>query len=95
MNLLQETLDILKEFDKTGDDVLFCSLNGYFSFEKFRLISDFEYDDGYGTAKIPEGLRIVGKDWWLERSEYDGAEWWDFKTIPNKPKFENSNPILK
>ena len=30
-------------------------------------------------------LLIVGDDWWLERHEYDGAEWWEFKTLPCEP----------
>lgn len=25
---------------------------------------------------------VVGKDFWLERGEYDGSEWWSFKTTP-------------
>ena len=27
-------------------------------------------------------LKIIGKDWWMERREYDGAEWWEFKKAP-------------
>ena len=25
---------------------------------------------------------LVGDGWWIERFEYDGSEWWEFKTIP-------------
>ena len=39
-------------------------------------------DSGYGSAEIREDLVIVGKDWWLERDEYDGSEWWAFHTMP-------------
>ena len=31
-------------------------------------------------------LLIVGKDFWLERVEYDGSEWWEFKTMPREPE---------
>jgi hypothetical protein len=31
-------------------------------------------------------LEIVGDDWWLERHEYDGAEWWEYKTKPSMPE---------
>lgn len=51
----------------------------------FAKIADFEYDDGYGGQEIQKGLVIVGKDWWLERHEYDGSEWWEFKTLPERP----------
>lgn len=33
-------------------------------------------------------LKIVGDNWWLERHEYDGAEWFEFKTLPQKPKIK-------
>lgn len=29
-------------------------------------------------------------DWWLERAEYDGAEWWDYMTYPTKPLEQKS-----
>lgn len=27
---------------------------------------------------------LVGDGWWIERAEYDGSEWWEFKTIPTE-----------
>jgi len=93
MNLLKETLEILEENNKTEKDVLFVEYEGYITFEKFKEISDFEYDSGFGGAEIPD-INVVGKDWWLERGEYDGSEWWEFKTIPKKPKNRNLNPKL-
>lgn len=33
---------------------------------------------------------LVGDGWWIERAEYDGSEWWEFKTIPTeKDKVEH------
>lgn len=49
------------------------------------VTADFEYDNGYGGTYIPMELVVVGNDFWLERSEYDGAEGWDFKTMPARP----------
>lgn len=40
------------------------------------------YDDGYGGQEIDSSLVIVGDDWWLERAEYDGAGWFEFKKQP-------------
>lgn len=85
-NLLEETLQKLKDYDKKEEDVLFVT-NGKkaFSWKRFKeLAKNLRYDDGYGAAEINTELKIVGKDWWLERYEYDGAEWWDFKTPPER-----------
>ena len=43
-----------------------------------------EYYSGFGTAKVAEDLVIVGDDWWLERHEYDGSEWWEYKETPKQ-----------
>ena len=31
-------------------------------------------------------LIVVGKDFWIERHEYDGSELWEFKRMPEEPK---------
>lgn len=49
-----------------------------------RLAKQANYHSGYGAAHVPTDLVIVGKGWWLERGEYDGSEWWDFKEIPKQ-----------
>ena len=89
MNLLQETLDELKENGKTPADVRWVgreSVNAKCSWDEFAKQSDFEYYNGYGSAEIPGDLVVAGDDWWLERAEYDGSEWWKFKTLPVEPK---------
>lgn len=45
--------------------------------------------NGYYPTVIPLDFVIVGKDWWLERTQYDGSEWFEFKTKPEKPKDKN------
>jgi len=101
-NLLKETLEILKENNKTEEDVLWCSVTdideyhhdfenakeGYFGFEEFKKWADKNYDSGYGGQEVHPRLFIVGKDFWLERHEYDGSEWWEFKTMLLKPEKE-------
>ena len=87
MTLLEETLQELKENNKTELDILWCGCEGtYFNWEYFKEIANIEYDNGYGGAEIHLSLIIVGKNFWLERAEYGGSEWWDFKTYPKKPK---------
>jgi hypothetical protein len=87
MNLLSETLDCLALCGKNRTDVRWVgSTNyGYFDWEYFVKIADVEYNDGYGSAEVASDLVIVGDDWWLERQEYDGSEWWSYKSLPTKP----------
>jgi len=51
-------------------------------------LADVCYNNSFGGQEIAEDLLIVGEDWWMERCEYDGSEWWEFKTMPVKPKDE-------
>lgn len=99
-NLLKETLEILSQHDKKPADVRWVGLpEPYYlkaigrtkeaipcgSWNDFESFADFEYDSGYGGAEVATNLLIVGNDWWLERGEYDGSEWWEFKTLPRYP----------
>ena len=86
VNLWEETIEALETHGKTWKEV-------YFICGRDFCISNFEeiakatnYDSGYGRQEVALDLTIVGKDWWLERAEYDGAEWWVFRTIPDKPR---------
>lgn len=88
INLLKETTDVLKKYDKTTDEVLWVgSIDGEYAItwdEFMEIAGEINYDDGYGGQEIATDLIIVGDNWWFERSEYDGSEWWEFKTIPKK-----------
>ena len=85
VNFKEETLEELKERGKTWKDVKFIQGNSFTvlnSKEDFLKLMDFEYDSGYGSPEIATDLIIVGEDWWLERHEYDGSEWWEYKELP-------------
>jgi len=96
-NLLKETLEVLWQHGKKSGDVKWCGTkNGWCTWDEFRSVAkDIEYDNGYGTAMIADDLVIVGEDWWLERHEYDGSEWWEFKTLPVKPKVHRVPQVVK
>lgn len=49
-------------------------------------LADTDYDNSYGATEVADDLIIVGENWWLERHEYDGAEWFEFKEMPLKPE---------
>jgi len=91
-NLLRETLTFLASFDLTENDVLWVGdQNCYCDWEHFASTAAIDYDDGFGTEIINQKLIVVGKDWWLERHEYDGSEWWEFKQLPEKPGDYSNN----
>jgi len=96
MNLLKETIEELEEHKKTLDDVLWVGTQKeYMNIETFKSLSDVEYDAGYGSAQVATDLVVVGKNFFLERWEYDGSEGWSYKSFPKKPKnlFKGSSLI--
>ena len=84
MNLYKETIEILSENGKTLDDVLaVCGGDYQITKDDFVKFSNIEYDSGYGSPEVAIDLVVIGEDFWLERHEYDGSEWWEFKQMPN------------
>lgn len=83
MNLLEETNLILKEHGKTLDDITFVQGAEFgIPIDVFIKLADTEYYAGYGAIHVAEDLIVGGNDWWIERHEYDGSEWWEYKTYP-------------
>lgn len=71
-----------------------------FSFEDFKKNANFVYDNGFGSEEfdpsldINSSIVIVFKDGsWLERSYYDGSEWWDYKKCPSFKGMSNGFDI--
>ena len=85
-NLWEETIEVLKEHGKTFDGVRF--IQGYdfkITKENFEQVAKkTNYDSGFGAAHVATDLVVVGKNWWLERGEYDGSEWWEYKESPKQ-----------
>lgn len=80
-NLLRETIEILKHHGHTEDDVLWVGCKEFkTSWENFSKVADVEYDSGYGAQMVAQDLIINGTTFWLERNEYDGSEWWEYKS---------------
>jgi len=93
MNLLKETLEALKHYNKKESEIIWIgSDNGEYviTWNKFKDIAkNINYNSGYGGQEIAVDLVIVGNNWWLSRGEYDGSEWWEFNTIPIKAREPN------
>lgn len=85
-NLWDETLEKLSEHGKTFEDVRYIQGADFkITKENFEQVAkQSDYYTGYGAAKVAEDLVLVGKGWWLERYEYDGAESWHFKEAPKQ-----------
>jgi len=85
-NLLDETLRELTARDKSPTEVRWVgSRDGKLavSWAEFESIArDTDYCSGYGSTFIALDLVVVGDDWWLERSEYDGSEAWAYQITP-------------
>ena len=86
MNLLKETISDLRECGKTMQDVVWIGTTEVeIPVEVFERLADKEYDSSYGWAEVATDLLVCGDGWWLERHEYDGSEWWEFKETPHRP----------
>ena len=85
-NLWEETIEFLKENDKTFEDVLFIQGEDFkVAKENFEIVAKkTNYNDSFGAQHVATDLVLVGDGWWIERFEYDGSEWWEFKTIPTE-----------
>ena len=85
--LLEETIEVLSSHGKAMPDVVWCGCRDFeIPVELFCRLANCKYDSGFGRTKIATDLVLVGADWWLERHEYDGSEWWGFHTVPAKPE---------
>lgn len=100
MNALVELKKVLKENDLSFNDINCANIciSTYENFGRMSLVFDsekdsieilisfldkIEYDDGFGGQEL-FGRILTNKNSWLERGEYDGSEWWDYRTIPTK-----------
>lgn len=50
----------------------------------FRKHMDRFYNAGYGSQEL-FGTVWLSDGSWLVRAEYDGAEWWEHRTVPPIP----------
>lgn len=99
-NLLAETIAVIQENGKSPADVSWVGFNSPGTEQAKGTWADFaslaagiNYNAGYGGNEIATGLLVVGPDWWLERHEYDGSEWWEFKQLPTPPALHR--PLTK
>jgi hypothetical protein len=96
MNAKLELANVLCNCSKTIKDIKYGSVLYYgFSHDgthELKIVVDenldigllnFDYDNGFGGQRL-YGIIVFNDGTWLERSEYDGSEWWAFKQTPNE-----------
>lgn len=95
-NLKEETLEVLKEYGKTMDNVEWVgSADGYIEKEDFLRLADIEYYGSFGAQEVASDLVIVGDDFYMIRGEYDGSEWWEYHSIELFRKPENRLEVTR
>ena len=80
-NLRDETLEAIEEAGQSPDQIAYIGdRQNSCTWPEFRRAANWQYDAGYGAAAVNRALIITFQDGsWLERAEYDGAEWWAYK----------------
>lgn len=75
-----------EEGEEQNDDIVLRVGYTEQEYQDFLDKLDFMYDDGYGSQEL-YGTVWLTDGIWLDRSEYDGSEWWEahkYPTIPDK-----------
>lgn len=89
-NLKKETMEAIEESCHTIADIDYCDIKEEYEYGKYNILSfsnididklNIMYDDGYGAQNI-FGFIVFKDSTWLERGEYDGSEWWEYKKKP-------------
>lgn len=85
-NLWEETMRMLVAHGKTFENVEYVQGSNFgITKENFEKVAKkSKYYSGFGAAEVAEDLVVVGDNWWIERHEYDGSEWWEYKEKPKR-----------
>ena len=92
VNLGLETAQALAKLNYTIEDIDWIGTRIFTVpiHEFFDVACRTNYNNSYGTAKIPRDLIIKMKDGsWYSRGEYDGSEWWRHNLAPTKPTIQH------
>jgi len=93
MNALTELKNKFEEIEKSFDYIAYAKIcieqssndDSMMIWTHDMPIKDLNitYDNGYGEQKL-FGYVVFKDGTWLERSEYDGEEWWEYKKTPSE-----------
>lgn len=71
----------LQKYKKTLDDILFVTTDGQ-KYKNFDEFLELLYERNHICCKCLCKLKVIGKDWYLEKHTYEKTEFWVYKTIP-------------
>lgn len=94
-NLLKETEQELINNGKSLEDICWVGTKSVkldLDGEGIKRALDINYNSGYGLNEISLEFMVCGNNWWLERHEYDGSEWWEYKEQPVMPTIKTTDP---
>lgn len=84
-NAKKELMEAISNRGKSLEDIIAYKIifHEWYDREIVKTIDelDFEYDSGYGSQML-YGIVLFNDNSWLERSEYDGSEWWTYISVP-------------
>ena len=95
MNLLRQTIDKLIRKGYLVTDIKYFTINKVaYSWEDFKKVTDFEYEEKCGTPYFTLEMFIVMNDGtYFYRDNYDGREWWEH--ICPDPTLPTAEPLTK
>ena len=108
INAKEELLEMLSNNNKKIEDIKVLSIvhkwywdygeddddKNYLQIENINIdVLDFEYGNGYGGQRL-FGIILFNDNTWLERGEYDGSEWWEYKSPPTLETIKNNHERL-
>lgn len=96
-NLWEETIDVLKEWGSTFEDVIAIYGKDFkITKENFKEVAQkTEYYAGYGSPAVAMDLTILGKNFIMKREEYDGAENWEYIVLPDLSSLNKKTVNIK
>lgn len=84
MEIQSDTEEVVHENFATGEtEFIDIILKGKGDIDWSKVKDEYlDYDDGYGS-QVWSGWVSFTDGTWIERHEYDGSEWWEYKETPS------------
>ena len=84
LEIRPDTEEVVHENFATGEtEFIDIILKGKGDIDWSKVKDEYlDYDDGYGS-QVWSGWITFTDGTWIERHEYDGSEWWEYKETPS------------
>lgn len=74
---------VIRGDDMTDSEYLAVAFGSHDEYLAALPLLNFKYDHGFGGQNL-FGWVVFDDGTWLERGEYDGSEWWEYKQCPTR-----------